>query len=356
MRVINCDVLVVGSGPAGSSAARAAAQAGVCVVVAERRHIVGRPVRCAEYIPAMLVGQADVGDEYIVQRTTGMRSFLHGRCIQDMVAPGCVIDREMFDQALARAAVCSGARILPGHAAVGREGGAGSRVLLSAPNNATIGVAARVVIGADGPVSRVARWVGLPRPHCLPSIQVRLPLQEKLEHTHIYFDESIRAGYAWVFPKGNVANVGLGMLPTPGTPGLRWALRRFVRGMVGLGLVGDRPLGLTGGWIPAGPPRSYVYGDTILAGDAAGHTHPITGAGIFQAVVGGAMAGRWAARAVLEDDLSLLRKYEEEWADFYGDALSHAHQRRQLWEAHTGSLDAAIKKFWIGFREYYAAS
>ena len=130
----------------------------------------------------------------------------------------------------------------------------------------------------------------------------------------------------------------------------------LVIGMVGLGLVGDRPLGLTGGWIPAGPPRSYVYGDTILAGDAAGHTHPITGAGIFQAVVGGAMAGRWAARAVLEDDLTLLRKYEEEWADFYGDALSHAHQRRQQWEAHTGSLDAAIRKFWIGFREYYAAS
>lgn len=356
MRVLNCDVLVVGGGPAGSSAARAAALAGASVIVAERRRIVGRPVRCAEYIPAMLVGQANVGDEYIVQRTTGMRSFLHGRCIQDMSAPGCVIDREMFDQALARAAVSSGARILPGHAAVGREGGTGGRVLLSAPNSATVGVSAKVVIGADGPVSRVARWLGLPSPHCLPSIQVRLPLLEPLEHTHIYFDESIRAGYAWVFPKGNVANVGLGMLSTPGTPGLRWALRRFVRGMAGLGLVADRPLGLTGGWIPAGSPRPCVYGDTVLAGDAAGHTHPITGAGIFQAVVGGEMAGRWAAKAVLEGDLALLLGYEEEWADFYGDALLHAHQRRLLWEAHTGSLDKAINRFWIGFREYYAAS
>ena len=91
MRVLNCDVLVVGGGPAGSSAARAAALAGASVIVAERRRIVGRPVRCAEYIPAMLVGQANVGDEYIVQRTTGMRSFLHGRCIQDMSAPGCAV-------------------------------------------------------------------------------------------------------------------------------------------------------------------------------------------------------------------------------------------------------------------------
>ena len=85
----------------------------------------------------MLVGQANVGNEYIVQRTTGMRSFLHGRCIHDMSAPGCVIAREMFDQALARAAASSGARILPGHAALGREGRAGVKVLPSAPTRQT---------------------------------------------------------------------------------------------------------------------------------------------------------------------------------------------------------------------------
>jgi len=356
MRLMQCDVLVVGAGPAGSSAARAAAQAGASVIVVERRPVVGRPVRCAEYIPAMLVGQADVGRDYIVQRTEGMRSFLHGRCIQEMQAPGCLIDRALFDQALACAAVRAGAKILPGHAAVGREGGAGSGVLLSALNGATVRVEAKVVIGADGPLSRVARWAGMPRPYCLPSIQVRLPLLEKMEHTHIYFDESIRAGYAWVFPKGDVANVGLGMLRTPGTPGLRWALRRFVRGIAGLGLVADRPLGLTGGWIPAGGSRSCVRGDILLTGDAAGHTHPITGAGIFQAVMGGGMAGRWAAKAVQSDDLSLLHGYEDEWADFYGDALSHAHERRLQWEAHTGPLDRDITRFWIGFREYYAAS
>ena len=186
MRVLNCDVLVVGGGPAGSSAARAAALAGASVIVAERRRIVGRPVRCAEYIPAMLVGQANVGDEYIVQRTTGMRSFLHGRCIQDMSAPGCVIDREMFDQALARAAVSSGARILPGHAAVGREGGVGSRVLLSAPNSANVGVSAKVVIGADGRFRAWrAGWV-CPARTSLPSIQVRLPAGTSGTHPHLF--------------------------------------------------------------------------------------------------------------------------------------------------------------------------
>ena len=83
---------------------------------------------------------------------------------------------------------------------------------------------------------------------------------------------------------------------------------------------------------------------------------PSQGPVFFRLWWGGEMAGRWAAKAVLEGDLSLLLGYEEEWADFYGDALSHAHQRRLLWEAHTGALDKAINRFWIGFREYYAAS
>ena len=356
MRMLQYDVLVVGAGPAGSSAARTAAQAGASVALVERRSVVGLPVRCAEYIPAMLVGQADAGKDYIVQATLGMRSYLHGRRIQDMVAPGYVIHRDKFDQALTRAAADAGAHVLPGHSALGREGGRGGCVLLSTPAGGRIRVAARVIIGADGPHSRVARWAGLPNTHCLPSIQVRLPLRQKLEHTCIYFDESITAGYAWLFPKGEVANVGLGMLRRKHAPGLRRVLRRFARGLAGLGLVGDEPLSFTGGWIPAGPPRSCVAGDILLAGDAAGHTHPITGAGIFQAVMGGRMAGRWAARAVGEGRMDLLRGYVDEWNEFYGDVLAHAHKRRLDWEGYDGVLDHAINRFWIGFREYYAAS
>ena len=354
--MLHYDVLIVGAGPAGSSAARAAAQAGASVALVERRSAVGVPVRCAEYIPAMLVGQADVGKDYIAQATLGMRSYLHGHRIQDMTAPGYVIHRDKFDQALASAAADAGAHVLLGHSVLGREGGQGSCVMLSTPTGGMTSIKAKVVIGADGPHSRVAQWVGLPNTHCLPSIQVRLPLCKTLDHTCIYFDESITAGYAWLFPKGDVANVGLGMLRQRHTPGLRRVLRRFVRGLSALGLVYDEPLSFTGGWIPAGPPRPCVSGDILLAGDAAGHTHPITGAGIFQAVMGGQMAGRWAARAVRENSLDVLQGYADEWNDFYGDVLSHAYNRRLDWEGFSGVLDQSINRFWIGFREYYAAS
>ena len=176
------DVLIVGAGPAGCSAARAAAQTGASVALVERRSAVGLPVRCAEYIPAMLVGQADVGKGYIAQATLGMRSYLHGHRIQDMAAPGYVIHRDKFDQALASAAVDAGAHVLLGHCVLGREGGQGSCIILSTPTGGIVSIRAKVIIGADGPHSRVAQWVGLPNTHCLPSIQVRLPLRLSLIH------------------------------------------------------------------------------------------------------------------------------------------------------------------------------
>ena len=377
MRALTCDVLVVGAGPAGASAARAACGAGASVIVAERRAEVGLPVRCAEYIPAMLVGWADVGKDYIAQATVGMRSYLGGSLIQDLTAPGYVIHRDKFDQALVCAAKDTGAQVLTGWQAVAFKEGERSgvcrehdpeyvasahdsarqveSVMLVGKEGEYLRVEARVVIGADGPHSRVARRVGLANTHALPSLQVRLPLLKEMSHTHIYFDEDITAGYAWLFPKGKVANVGLGMLRRPRAPGLRQTLRRVVRQLSLLGLVKEEPLSSTGGWIPAGPPRPCVAGNCMLVGDAAGHTHPITGGGIFQAVMGGQMAGRWAARAVKEDRVAVLREYEREWNELYGDVLAHAYNRRQDWESHEGVLESAIRRFWIGFREYYAA-
>ena len=73
-----CDVLVVGAGPAGSSAARAAAAAGARVLVVERRRTVGRPVQCAEHIPALLLRDVPAAAGTVVQRVRGMRTIVCG--------------------------------------------------------------------------------------------------------------------------------------------------------------------------------------------------------------------------------------------------------------------------------------
>jgi flavin-dependent dehydrogenase len=92
----------------------------------------------------------------------------------------------------------------------------------------------------------------------------------------------------------------------------------------------------------------------LLVGDAAGHTHPITGAGIANAVLCGEMAGRWAAKAAEMDDPGVLHHYDDQWMDLLKETLDHAYQRRRTMEACWQDFIGTVRSCWIAFREYYA--
>ncbi|MDR2573196.1 MAG: NAD(P)/FAD-dependent oxidoreductase [Desulfovibrio sp.] len=351
MTELVCEIAVIGAGPAGSSAARAAAASGADVLLLERRSEIGVPVRCAEFIPAPLVGMVPKGD-FIVQPIKGMRTFLNGEQIQHLDAPGFTICRDRFDKLLAADAVAAGARLLTGVFVAGRDGA----TLKACREDERISVRAAVVIGADGPHSRVARWMNSINSRCLPAVQMGVDLTRPLEETEFYFCEDIPGGYGWLFPKGRRANVGVGM--TARKPSVLYAaIDNLLHLLSSQGKIFSVSRSLTGGgWVPAVAPRSIVRDNMLLTGDAAGYTHPITGGGVFQAVVGGGMAGNWAARALQAGNIKLLRAYEEEWNDYYGDTLAHAFQRRQLLEEHAGPLHDIIERCWIGFKDYYAES
>ena len=95
-----CDVLVIGLGPAGSSAAAAAARAGCSVLAIERKKVVGLPVQCAEFIPLPLGRYADEGTRE--QPIAGMATFLPSGERTERAFGGLMIRRDKFDQALAR--------------------------------------------------------------------------------------------------------------------------------------------------------------------------------------------------------------------------------------------------------------
>ena len=112
-------------------------------------------------------------------------------------------------------------------------------------------------------------------------------------------------------------------------------------------------LDCTAGWIPTEKPRHIVRDNIILVGDAAGQTHPISGAGIAQAVMSGLMAGKWVARAVRDGDTNILSEYEKEWQDLYGESQEKAYRKRELMEREWEKLDSIIQKCWIGFKKYF---
>ena len=200
------DILVVGLGPAGSRAAATAAAAGLNVVALERRKTAGTPVQCAEFVPAPI--EQDVPNVRAVteQKVTRMLTFVAAR--QPEVTEhfhGLMIDRGAFDRMLAHEAAWNGADCRYGETVLSIDAdgtvttSAGARLL------------PRVLIGAEGPHSRVGAAIGAVNRDLVDTRQVTVPLVLPHEATDIFLSADYRGGYAWLFPKGAVGNVGLGV-------------------------------------------------------------------------------------------------------------------------------------------------
>jgi digeranylgeranylglycerophospholipid reductase len=354
--VKSVDLLVVGLGPAGASAAGRAAAAGLDVLAVDRRRVLGEPVQCAEFIPTPMSRYAR---DVRVRRQTiaGMTSILPSGQTHRSDFPGLMIDRAEFDRALAREARTHGAELwhparlialdpLRQQAIVRRDG----RVLP---------LHYRALVAADGPHSTVAARLGLPALPTLLTRQYTVPLKRPLQDTLIWLSDDYPGGYAWLFPKGDVANLGLGL-----DPGLQRDMKTPLddlhRRLAEQDVVGTAILQRTGGAIPVGGPRERLHeGCTLFVGDAAGLTHPITGAGIAAAVISGEHAGA-AVAAWLAGDGNALDDYEEDMRDQFGSALERAVDRRQslqsVWRTPAALHDETQRRGWIAFNEYYEAA
>ena len=344
-----CDVLVVGAGPAGSSSAGAAARSGARVIMIDKRSRVGVPVQCAEHIPKPLAMEVSLSEEAVAQEVLGTETYIDWKKEMVTDAPGWILNREVFDKDLARGATDSGARFFASARAIERTAG-GVRVSQGGQERE---IRCKVIVGADGPASAVGEWIGQRNEALVNALQSTVPLARPLRYCQVYFVREFEAGYGWVFPKGEFANVGVGVVS--GSSNLRELLDGLLNRLTEAGLVAGEEVRSTAGLIPVGGPRDTVAGNTVLVGDAAGHTHAVSGAGIPQAVICGKMAGRAAAKAVLESDLSILREYEAEWKTLYGSTLETAWRRRQEMERdwEVSPFADVIKRSWIAYKDYY---
>lgn len=346
------DVLVIGLGPAGASAARAAAGAGLRVVALDRKNEPGHPVQCAEFVPA-LINAGNAAQVARVQPISAMHTFVEaGEAEVTPEFPGIMIDRQAFDARLVEDAQTAGAGIHMNCAV--REVLPDGRVRLFGGEV----LHAPVLIGADGPHSRVGRAAGLDNRDIIVSRQVTVPLLKSHQATDIFLSERLPGGYGWLFPKGRMANVGLGVSQTH-KDRLKPELERLHARLVEDGRVGTQILGHTGGSIPAGGivgPTAQL-GDTLalLTGDAAGLTNPVTGAGISAAVMSGALAGQ-AAASWLGGNASAPKDYAEDLEDHFGPSLRRALKRRTAALAAHANGQAtpdALRGGWIAYPQYW---
>ncbi len=355
-QIRSTDVLVVGLGPAGASAAHSAARAGCRVVAIDRKQQAGIPVQCAEFVPTMLSPTVDAVNQAKCQRIKSMQTFVENAPPdRKNNFPGVMVDRAKFDQELVAAAKDAGADCRFG-VTVAKLDPAGT-VQLSTGEQ----IKSQVLIGADGPRSRIGAAIDSKNRDIVVARQLTVALTDAHSATDIFLSSDYRGGYGWLFPRGGIANLGIGVVPQA-LARLTSLLDDLHRSMVAAGRVGREVLHRTGGTIPVGgmtnPHGKLGEVVVLLCGDAAGLTNPITGAGISAAVLSGMLAGE-SAYGVLEGDTESAMDYVEELHDLFGTALARAVRRRQtlLSRYHTGSgpTQLDLRSAWIAYPEYWAA-
>lgn len=335
------DVVVIGAGPAGSRAAARIVRGNRRVLLLEKRPRVGYPVRCAE-----AVGPREDVERYLPLDDRIVSSPINGFLIvapdgtrfrREMPGIGFVVDRELFDQSLAAAAVSAGAELRTGHQAMGliRDG---NRIRGVRVKDLASGVEydeqAEVTVGADGVESLSPRWAGLKkslRPDELFACAEELIEGIDLPGAFIEFHlgrSFAPGGYAWVFPKGNgKANVGVGINPlrADGKTAVEYLNAFLARRAPG----GKRTRLVIGGCSVARGLNALAADGFVAVGEAANQNNPFSGGGIINALEGADMAASAVAAALDRGSASAkdLGAYTREWRRTVGksnEAFYHA--------------------------------
>jgi digeranylgeranylglycerophospholipid reductase len=342
----NTDVLVIGLGPAGASAAAEAARRGCRVIALDRKRAPGVPVQCAEFVPAMLGIEVRELAGSVRQRIAAMATFVEEDA-PDLKRdfPGHMLDRAAFDAALVAAALQAGADCR--FSSVIKKITASGVVELSTGKK----LQARVIIGADGPRSVAGEAIGCVNAELVETRQVTVPLREAHAATDIFLSADIPGGYGWLFPKQDVANLGAGVSPGDKAK-LKPIVDRLHARLLKEKRVGGEVLATTGGAIPVGgmlrPYGALDNTPVLLAGDAAGLANPVTGAGIASAVHSGRLAGEAAFR-IFSGKKSF---YSEDLEELFMSSLGRAVRRRkELVESNFEK--AALRRGWIAYPEYW---
>lgn len=310
------DVVVVGAGPAGATAAEDLARTGHKVAFIDRD---GRIKPCGGAVPPRLIQDFFIPDEQIVARVNTARMISPtGRQVDIPIENGYVgmVDREHFDEFLRNRAKEAGAHRYTGtFLRIERDEGASHVFYRDKVSGNEMRLTTQIIIGADGARSNVARAEikdGDKIPYVIAYheiIEAPAPtMSYDPKRCDVVYDGRISPDfYGWVFPHGAQASVGMGSMiksvdVKQATADLRAAS----------GLSDCKTIRKEGAPIPLKPLDRWDNGrDVVLAGDAAGVVAPSSGEGIYYAMVGGRVAATAAAATLASGrvkDLQLARK------------------------------------------------
>ena len=365
-----CDVLIVGAGPAGASLANYLARDGIDTILIDRKNNAGSPVRCAEYVPSAIGRLYDTPVGGVGLVTGAMTTFIGYKKVKTIRAPGFMLDRHRFSGWLVKSFQEKKGLFLGGARAScfwEEKDTAGACVICSGKEYRIV---SKFIVGADGPASIVGRHIGSINKSYILGLNENVPAEAvEKDRTMVFFSPDIPGGYGWLFPKKESINLGIGCQAPSGRADrgldLKGIYRLFKHKIYSMGLVkaGSSSKGLprgiaAAGLIPSsGMLEHAVKGRFILAGDAAGLSNPITGAGIYNAVLSAVIISNIIGRAIKEEKPGIINTIQDEYRTAFGISLSRASGRRaellSRWDRDTDDFSSLVKDTWVGFRPYW---
>jgi geranylgeranyl reductase len=363
------DVVVIGGGPSGATAATDLARQGLSVMLLDRA---GRIKPCGGAIPPKAMEEFEIPESLLVAKVNSARMVSPKNIAVDMPIDGGyvgIVNRETFDEWLRQRAAAVGADLRRGTFTEITRDAAGAAIVHYRPRSkgshvdgvatdsreadptgsdehgaagaaaaagATVRVRAKAIIGADGAMSQVAK-------QCVPGADkiryvaayheiVRSPPRANDNYSatrcDVYYQGKLSPDfYAWIFPHGDTASVGVG------SANKGFSLRAAVGALrQASDLHGMETIRREGAPIPMKPlPRWDNGRDVVLAGDASGVVAPASGEGIYYAMAGGRFAALAATRFLATGDSRELRHARRTFMKAHGKVFFVLGIMQRFW-------------------------
>ena len=345
------DAIIIGGGPAGSTVARYAAREGVKVLVIDSREKIGNPLQCGELVPTNkqlrklcpfvpeIEDLFNIPEKAVSRRTSSMGLVTPSG--KKLVYPfqGKILERPIHDQALVKLAEEAGATYLNKSKVVDVQG---ENVTLS--NGDTFG--GKIIVGCGGPHDplRAKHWSEKSLNIFVKFMLIEGDFEDRVD---LFFGSTAPGGYAWVIPKKNGANVGIGIQKKYSkNTNLKAKADEFFsqfKGKITYQGSGALPM--------SGTIKKFTKGNYILAGDSAGMVLPSNGAGITTAMIGGRIAGQAIANYINKG--KSLSEYERNWKKQMGKMMTYSKRGMKWGEIMFNSPDWLVDATFNSFTKSF---